>query len=75
MVNPDKANGSLTMFVAGNDAEAKKQVTEILQQFGWTDIIDLGDISGARGMEMLVPLWVRIMVSNNNPHFGFKIVR
>ena len=75
MVNPDKVNGTHTMFVAGNNTEAKKQVTGILEQFGWTDIIDLGDISSARGMEMILPIWVRIMVSINNPHFGFKIVR
>jgi hypothetical protein len=75
MVNPDKINGSHTMFVAGNNTESKKQVTEILQQFGWKDIIDLGDLSAARGMEAFVPFWVRIMVSLNTPQFGIKIVR
>jgi 8-hydroxy-5-deazaflavin:NADPH oxidoreductase len=75
MVDPHKFNEPLTMFVAGNNAEAKKQVTEILQQFGWEDIIDLGDISSARGIEAWVPLWVRMYLSLNSPHFGIKIVR
>jgi 8-hydroxy-5-deazaflavin:NADPH oxidoreductase len=75
MVNPGKLKDSHTIFLAGNSPEAKKQVTGILQQFGWTDIMDLGDISGARGMEMMLPIWVRIMIAMNNPHFGFKIVR
>lgn len=75
MVNPGIVKGVQTMFVAGNDTKAKSHVTEILQQFGWADIIDLGDISGARGMEMMLPIWVRILVTSNNPHFGFKIVR
>jgi 8-hydroxy-5-deazaflavin:NADPH oxidoreductase len=75
MVNPGKINGEHTMLVAGNSPEAKNQVTGILKQFGWKDILDLGDLSGARGMEMMLPVWVRIMISLNNPHFGFKIVR
>jgi 8-hydroxy-5-deazaflavin:NADPH oxidoreductase len=75
MVNPGKLKDAHTMFVAGNNADAKNQVMELLKQFGWNDIIDLGDITGARGMEMLLPIWVRVMITTNNPHFGFKIVR
>ena len=75
MVNPRKSNGDPTMFVAGNDAKAKDEVKEILKQFGWTDIIDLGDISGARGMEMVLPFWLRVWGATKNGYFGFKIVR
>jgi hypothetical protein len=42
---------------------------------GWKDIIDLGDISKARGTEMLLPLWLNLFGSFGNPHFGFKVVR
>lgn len=75
MVNAKKSGGSPTMFVAGNNATAKGEVTEILKKFGWDDIIDLGDISGARGMEMMLPIWLRTWGATKNGYFGFKIVR
>jgi hypothetical protein len=50
-------------------------VKGILKQFGWSDIIDLGDITGARGMEMILPIWLRTWGATQNGHFGFKIVR
>ena len=75
MVNPRKTGGEPTMFVSGNDAGAKDEVSGILKQFGWTDIIDLGDLSGARGLEMLLPIWLRTWQSTQNGHFAFKIVR
>jgi 8-hydroxy-5-deazaflavin:NADPH oxidoreductase len=69
------ADGDHTVFVSGNDAEAKRQVTEILAGWGWKQVIDLGDISTARGAEMLLPLWVRLMGALGGPRFNFKIVR
>jgi predicted dinucleotide-binding enzyme len=75
MVNPKKSGGDPTMFVAGNSAPAKDEVKGILRQFGWSDIIDLGDITGARGMEMILPIWLRTWGATQNGHFGFKIVR
>ena len=64
------------MFVAGNNADAKSEVTEYLKTwFGWTDVMDLGDISNARGTEMVLPLWARIYGSTENPMFAFKVVR
>lgn len=77
MVNPSAvAGGDHTMFVAGNDEGAKKQVTEILKNwFGWKDVIDLGDITQARGTEMLLPIWIRTWGALGTPLFGFKIAR
>jgi predicted dinucleotide-binding enzyme len=75
MVNAAKSGGNPTMFVCGNQAEAKAAVTEILNQFGWTDIIDLGDITNSRGTEMMLPIWVRTYMATGNGYFGFKIVR
>ena len=63
------------MFVSGNDAEAKKMVIGLLESFGHTDAFDLGDISTARGSEMVLPIWVRLMGALNTPMFNFKIVR
>lgn len=76
MVDPGQlAGGDHTVFLAGNDAEAKAQVSDLLRGWGWTDIIDLGDISGSRGAEMLLPIWLRLMGALGTPAFNFKIVR
>lgn len=76
MVDPKAlAGGDHSVFVSGNDADAKKTVIELLESFGHTDVIDLGDISTARGTEMLLPIWLRLMGTLNTPMFNFKIVR
>jgi predicted dinucleotide-binding enzyme len=63
MVNPKAVGGGdHTIFVSGNDSAAKVQVSEILKSFGWTDILDLGDISSARGPEMYMAMWIRLWV-------------
>lgn len=76
MVDPDiVGGGDHTMFVAGNDDDAKREVTELLRSFGWRDIVDLGDISGARGMEAMLVLWLRGMQILGGPMFNIKLVR
>jgi predicted dinucleotide-binding enzyme len=76
MVDPAQlAATEHTVFVCGDDAGAKDVVTELLRSFGWTDIIDLGDITTARGTEMLLPIWVRLFGVLRKPIFNFKIVR
>ena len=76
MVDPTQLAGAdHTVFVCGDDPEAKAKVTELLQSFGWTDIIDLGDITTARGTEMLLPIWLRLFGALQKPIFNFKIVR
>jgi predicted dinucleotide-binding enzyme len=64
-----------TVFVSGNDADAKTTVTGLLKDFGHQDVIDLGDITTARGVEMLMPVWLRLMSALGTPDFNFKIVR
>lgn len=76
MVDPAQLAGAdHTVFVNGDDTEAKATVTELLRSFGWIDIIDLGDITNARGTEMLLPVWVRLFGALQKPIFNFKIVR
>lgn len=75
MVNAKKSGGDPTMFVSGNSKEAKEETIGILKQFGWNDIIDLGDITTARGTEMLLPIWLRTWIATQNGHFAFKVVR
>jgi len=62
MVNPGQlANGEHHIFLSGNDPSAKSQVAEWLATwFGWKYILDLGDITTARGTEMYLPLWLRL---------------
>ena len=78
MVNPDAVNGGdHDIFICGNDTDGKVTVTGILKDFGWKEehIIDLGDITNARGTEMVLPLWIRLMSHYKSPMFQFKIVR
>ncbi len=64
-----------TVFVCSDGAAAKARVTEPLRSFGCTDIIDLRDITTARGTEMLFPIWMRLFGVPWKPIFNFKIVR
>jgi hypothetical protein len=76
MVEPGRlAGGEHSVFLSGNDARAKATVAELLRGFGWKDIVDLGDITTARGTEMLLPLWLRLYGALNTPLFSFKVVR
>jgi predicted dinucleotide-binding enzyme len=64
------------MFMSGNDTGAKAEVEKVLRGwFGWKDIIDLGDIGQARGMEMYLPLWLRLWGAVGNANFNVRIVR
>jgi len=78
MVNPALLPSDHVIFLNGNDAEAKARVTTLLGEwFGWkpSNIIDMGDITTARGTEMLLPLWVRLFGTFGTPMFNFNIVR
>jgi 8-hydroxy-5-deazaflavin:NADPH oxidoreductase len=76
MVDPASIPGEHDVFMCGNDDGAKAQVSELLQSFGWPAerIIDLGDITAARGPEMYLPLWLRLMGAVG-PQFNIKVVR
>jgi len=71
------AGGDHSVFLLGNDPTAKAAVGEILRSFGWHDIIDLGDLSTARGTELLLPIWLSLMSALGTPAsaFQFKVVR
>jgi predicted dinucleotide-binding enzyme len=75
MVDPASLGEPSSVFVSGNDETAKATVTELLTSFGHTDVIDLGDISTARGTEMLLPVWLRLMGALGTAAFNFRIVR
>jgi predicted dinucleotide-binding enzyme len=75
MVNPSLVPGEHDTFVCGNDPQAKAKVVEILRAFGWKSPIDLGDITAARGLEMMLPVWVRLMGAVQTRNFNFKIAK
>jgi len=75
MVNPGLLNDPGNVFICGNDASAKAEVENLLQSFGWERIIDLGDISAARGTEQILPIWIRLMGSLGTAMFNFSIVK
>ncbi|MFI5134390.1 MAG: NADPH-dependent F420 reductase [Chitinophagales bacterium] len=76
MVNPSLVPGDHNVFLSGNDAGAKSKVTDLLETFGWTreNVMDIGDITTARGAEQLVAMWVRILGAIKNPIFNFHVV-
>jgi predicted dinucleotide-binding enzyme len=76
MVDPGLAGGGdHSVFVSGDDPGAKQAVVSLLEDFGHTDVIDLGDLSTARGAEMYLPLWLRLMGAVGTPFFNIKVVR
>jgi 8-hydroxy-5-deazaflavin:NADPH oxidoreductase len=76
MVNPKAVGGGdHTVFVSGNDKEAKGQVIKLLESFGWSDVLDLGDISSARGPEMYMAMWLRLWGATGTSMLNVKVVR
>ncbi|QOI97076.1 MAG: NAD(P)-binding domain-containing protein [Flammeovirgaceae bacterium] len=77
MVNPNMVGrGDHTNFICGNDDEAKAKVKSLLKEFGWKEqnILDLGDITNARGMEAVLPIWLRVWATTKNGAFNFKVI-
>lgn len=76
MVNPHLVgHGDHTVFVSGNDAQAKAQVAELLRELGWHDILNLGDIATARGTEMMLSIGHAVMRALSPAEIAFKVVR
>ena len=75
MAYPGSLPEPTTVFVSGDDPGAKTVVTSLLHSFGHTDVIDLGGIETARGTEMWLPLWLRLMGALGTAAFNLRIVR
>jgi len=75
MVDPGRLPGVHNVFVCGGDAEAKATVTALLSEFGWArgSVIDLGGIEAARGTEMYLPLWLRLMSALDTADFNIQV--
>ena len=76
MVDPSIVPGSHTIFLCGDDAGAKAMVAGLLQSFGWPadDVMDLGELAAARGMEMYLPLWLRLYGAVGTARLNVKVV-
>ncbi|MFI7502782.1 NADPH-dependent F420 reductase [Streptomyces sp. NPDC049687] len=77
MVDPARVPGDHQVFVCGEDAEAKAQVTALLGEFGWPAerVLDLGGIRSARSVEMWLPLWLNVMRTFGHADFNLELRR
>jgi predicted dinucleotide-binding enzyme len=78
MLDPNMlAGGNHINYICGNDADAKKTVIGLLNQFGWKNenIMDLGDITGARATEATLPIWLRVYGTLQSGAFNFNVIR
>jgi predicted dinucleotide-binding enzyme len=76
MVDPASlGEGDTTVFAAGDDPEARQVVVGLLRELGWVDIVELDGLGNARGLEMWLPLWVRLMGALGTAEFNLKLVR
>ncbi|HZD35924.1 MAG TPA: NAD(P)-binding domain-containing protein [Nitrososphaeraceae archaeon] len=75
MVHPDFPGGPPTMFICGNDEQAKKMVIDnILTPFGW-ETIDIGGLEGARLLEPLALLWITYYFRTGTGNHAFKLLK
>jgi hypothetical protein len=74
MVNPDFGGIKPTMFICGNNEQAKKEVTGILDKFGW-ETEDMGKAEGARAVEPLCMLWCIPGLLRNQWTHAFKLLK
>jgi predicted dinucleotide-binding enzyme len=76
MVDPGRVPGEHHVFVCGDHDDAKASVRELIESFGWPSdsIVDLGDISAARGTEMYLPLWLRLWGATGTANLNVKVL-
>ena len=76
MVDPGLVPGSHAIFVCGDDAAAKQQTSILLTEFGWPEgrVLDLGDITAARGTEMYLALWLRLWAATGTATLNVQVL-
>jgi 8-hydroxy-5-deazaflavin:NADPH oxidoreductase len=73
-VDPEFSEGSPTMLIAGDDDGAKRLVSDLLADFGWSDTFDIGGIEGSRELEAICIAWVKIGGARGSWDHGFKLL-
>ena len=75
MINPKMQEGTPDMFIAGDDKEAKKWVTDLATAWGWNSCNDLGDLEQSYWLETFAMLWIRYGIVNNHWTHAFKLLK
>ncbi|MGO4257145.1 NADPH-dependent F420 reductase [Marmoricola sp. RAF53] len=75
MVDPARLGAETTIFVAGDDEGARGVVRTLLGELGWSDVVEFTSLDAARGLEMWLPLWVRLMGTLGTADFNLKLIR
>lgn len=75
MVDPTRLPQRSSVFIASNDADAKAKVKALLGDFGWQDIVDLGDLTACRGMEYIAAAWIPINKALDTTQFNLSLIR
>ncbi len=73
-VDPTFSEGQPTMLIAGDDEGAKHTVGDVLADFGWSDVVDIGGIEGSRELEAICIVWVKIGGARGSWDHGFKLL-
>jgi 8-hydroxy-5-deazaflavin:NADPH oxidoreductase len=73
-VDPQFSHGTPTMLIAGNDEAAKATVRQVLADFGWSDVFDIGGIEGSRELEAICIAWVKIGGIRGAWDHGFSLL-
>ena len=73
-VDPTFSEGQPTMLIAGDEADAKGTVGDVLADFGWSDVVDIGGIEGSRELEAICIAWVKVGGSRSAWDHGFKLL-
>jgi hypothetical protein len=74
MIHPQRSEGTPDLFVAGNDADAKKIVGDLAREFGW-NVIDAGDLTRARLLEAFALLWIDYARVHRSRVHAFKLLK
>ena len=76
MTNPGLiADGDHSIPICGDDEDARRETAELLRSFGWRDVVDLGDLTGARAMEAYLLMWLRLYGATGTALVSVKVVR
>lgn len=76
MVDPESLAEPTDLFIAGDDDEAKRLVTDFVVELGWSPdrVRDVGGVAAARATEMYLMLWIALMGSVQSPQFNVRFV-
>jgi predicted dinucleotide-binding enzyme len=75
MVSPKREEGDPVFLLAGDDESAKNQIAEIVKNWGWKDVVDLGDISRSYWLEAFAMIWIHYGFKYNSWGHAFKLLK